>query len=79
MTHLMGPTECASAMMGSSMQFHDNGLGLNLTDYSCYTNDYWTTPYLTGGLSPMKQIEGGIISNFSFFLFRFIYQTLELP
>ncbi|KAH8320152.1 hypothetical protein KR074_003740 [Drosophila pseudoananassae] len=60
MTHLMGPTECASAMMGSSMQFHDNGLGLNLTDYSCYTNDYWTTPYLTGGLSPMKQIEACI-------------------
>jgi len=51
----MGPTECAGAMMTTtSMQFLDT----SLTDYNCYGNDYWTSPYMTGGLSPMKQIEG---------------------
>lgn len=75
MTHLMGPTECASAMMTPSMQFLDNGLGANLTDYSCYANDYWATPYMSGGLSPMKQIEGKVLLcspfflNFSFFTY----------
>ncbi|XP_017016218.2 T-box transcription factor TBX1 [Drosophila takahashii] len=56
MTHLMGPTECASAMMTTSMQFLDT----SLPDYNCYANDYWTSPYMTGGLSPMKQIEACI-------------------
>lgn len=59
MTHLMGPTECASAMVACTMPFLDNGLGANLAaDYGCYGNEYWTTPYTAGGLSPMKQIEG---------------------
>ncbi|KAI8034326.1 hypothetical protein M5D96_012879 [Drosophila gunungcola] len=56
MTHLMGPTECASAMMTTSMQFLDT----SLPDYNCYANDYWSSPYMTGGLSPMKQIEACI-------------------
>ncbi|XP_043659185.1 T-box transcription factor TBX1 [Drosophila teissieri] len=56
MTHLMGPTECASAMMTTSMQFLDT----SLPDYNCYANDYWTSPYMSGGLSPMKQIEACI-------------------
>lgn len=59
MTHLMGPTECASAMVACTMPFLDNGLGANLAaDYGCYSNEYWTSPYTAGGLSPMKQIEG---------------------
>ncbi|XP_033172423.1 T-box transcription factor TBX1 isoform X1 [Drosophila mauritiana] len=57
MTHLMGPTECAGAMMTTtSMQFLDT----SLPDYNCYANDYWASPYMTGGLSPMKQIEACI-------------------
>lgn len=53
----MGPNECASAMV-STMSFMDNGgLSTNIADYGCYTTDYWATSY-TGGLSPMKQIEG---------------------
>ncbi|XP_039499817.1 T-box transcription factor TBX1 [Drosophila santomea] len=58
MTHLMGPTECASAMMSTSMQFLDTSLATS--DYNCYANDYWTSPYMGGGLSPMKQIEACI-------------------
>lgn len=56
-TNFMGPNECATAMV-STMSFMDNGgLSTNIADYGCYTTDYWATPY-TGGLSPMKQIEG---------------------
>lgn len=55
----MGPTECAGAMVACTMPFLDNGLGANLAaDYGCYGNEYWTSPYTAGGLSPMKQIEG---------------------
>lgn len=54
----MGPTKCSSASMVSSMPFIENtGLAANISDYGCYSTDYWSAPY-TSSLSPMKQIEG---------------------
>ncbi|XP_037941173.1 T-box transcription factor TBX1-A-like isoform X1 [Teleopsis dalmanni] len=58
---IMGPTECTSGIVSSSMSFLDNtnGFSANIADYGCYVTDYWAAPYTTA-LSPMKQIEACI-------------------